>query len=120
MMSFSCVGPQNTWAHEHFVHSIKCWSRWDIQLRPTILGGSVTLCQDMSQLATLEPTGNHFVVCHGLLSTQEKAYIERLPAETRIFTATGEGYLSHAESDIDTLYAPEKLWDIFISALYGD
>lgn len=117
-MSFSCVGPRLPWALEHYETSLRSATLWNVQRHPKITGGTLTLCQDFSAVASLEPTGQHVVLCHGHVSEQEAAYLERLPAGTRVFMASDEGYVENASQSLESVIDPERLWDMLISALY--
>ncbi len=118
-MSIACVAPSNAWALDHFISSLKEYTLWSALTRPIIEHGAVTLCKDFNALASLEPTSQHIVICHGILSEAENEYISRLPKEIRIFTASSEGYLERTDNAPDTPIRSERLWDILISTLYG-
>lgn len=119
-MSMSCVAPSNKWALDHLISSMQEYTLWTAQTRPVVVHGSVTLCQDFKMLAALEPTSQHIVVCHGNLSHDEDLYLSRLPEGTRIFTATDEGYIEQEKNGVGAAIRPEKLWELFITTLYGN
>ncbi|MBQ1925265.1 MAG: hypothetical protein II767_07950 [Proteobacteria bacterium] len=119
-LSMSCVAPQNAWARDHFIQSLEEYTLWKAQTKPAITASHVTLCSDFKALATLEPTSQHFVICHGLMSEAENAYLERLPEGARVFVAAREGYTEKIGADIGAMIDPERLWDILISALYAE
>ncbi|MBQ9817300.1 MAG: hypothetical protein IJM59_07545 [Proteobacteria bacterium] len=119
-MSMACIAPANPWATDHLISSIHEYTLWSTQTRPIIARSTLTLCHDINALASLEPTSQHFIVCHGMLNDQERAYLDHLPKKPRIFTASDEGYIDYTQSDLETIIAPERLWNIFISALYGN
>lgn len=120
LMSFSCLSPRSVWANQKIQEQLGVCTNWTYMPRPAIGGGSVTLCQNMNQLASLEPTGQHFVVCHGYVSESERAYIDRLPPGVRLFVASNEGYREQSGSGVASIISPERLWDVFISALYKE
>ena len=118
LMSFACVAPQGAWLHSHLEDSVTRYTRWNAQSRVAIKGGSVTFCQDMGSLLSLEPSCTHIIICHGLLNEMERYYVSHQPEQTRVFTACDEGYLERQASGIDAMISPESLWDLLITALY--
>ena len=64
LISFACKAPQNAWAQDQLQKTLAMSTGWGYQSRPTITPGSVTLCKNNASLSALEPTGQHFVVCH--------------------------------------------------------
>ena len=119
-MSMACLAPVNAWALEHFKQSLNEFTLWHLESKPKITTGSVTLCKDFKSLASLEPACQHYIVCHGLLSEEENAFLEHQPNGTQIFTASDEGYIAQkVGSNLETAVAPEKLWAEFISSLYA-
>ena len=120
-MSMACVAPSNTWALERLKHNLAEHTLWKMHTKPMISNGSVTMCKDFKALASLEPASRHFILCHGLLSEEETQFIEHQPDGTQIFTASEEGYIAQTKgAPIETAFPPEKLWDVFISSLYGN
>lgn len=118
LMSFACRAPQNAWACERLAKALSVGTGWGCQTRPAIAGGSVALCKNIAELSSLEPSGQHFVVCHGYISDEERAFLDRLPPGARLFVASNEGYLEQCPDSGASTFDPERLWDIFISALY--
>ncbi|MBR4986856.1 MAG: hypothetical protein IKY83_14075 [Proteobacteria bacterium] len=118
-MSMACVVPRNAWAREHLIQSLGEYTLWNAQTKPLIATSCVTFCNDFNALASLEPTGQHFVICHGLMSDAENAYLDRLPACVRVFEAAREGYSEKSQTGFEAMISPERLWDILISALYA-
>ena len=119
MISFACKAPQNAWAQDQLQKTLAMSTGWGYQSRPTITPGSVTLCKNNASLSALEPTGQHFVVCHGFMCDEERAFLERLPRTARIFIASNQGYVEQTSENATSIIDPERLWDIFISALYN-
>lgn len=119
LISFACKAPQNAWAQEQLQKTLAMSTGWSYQSRPTITPGSVTLCKNNASLSALEPTGQHFVVCHGFMCDEERAFLERLPRTARIFIASNQGYIEQTSENATSIIDPERLWDIFISALYN-
>ena len=118
-MSMACVAPKQPWAIEHLKETMNQFTLWKAQTEHTITQGAVSFCNDLNALISLEPTGQHFVVCHGHLSTDERSYLNRLPSSVRVFKASDRGYAEENPDGLASVMRPEKLWDIFISALYG-
>ena len=120
-MSMSVVKPQNKWAQEHLAQSISSYTCWAVYEKPAISGGCITLCNNFNALASLEPTAKHFVICHGELSEAENEYVERLPEDTRVVTATDDGYIMRLNANqLESGILPRKLWRILVSALFDD
>ena len=119
-ISMATLGPTSDWTREQLKLSMREYTLWNLETKPLIIGGSITFCQNFNALTALEPTAQHFIICHGWLSPEESQYIQRQNASTRVFTATGEGYLEKENDAIKTFWAPERLWDAIISALYGN
>lgn len=118
-ISMACVGPCSVWTREHLRSSMREYTLWQVETRPVMVGGSVTLCKDFNGMAAMEPTSQHIILCHGALTLEEEQFIARQPESTRVFVASGEGYLEKSGKSIRAIIAPERLWDIIISALYG-
>jgi len=118
MISMACVAPDTPWAKSKIARDLAEYTLWHHESQATIASRTITFCQDFNALAALEPTTQHFVLCHGALSEQENAYIQRLPAHAAIFVACSDGYVSKHHS-FDTALAPERLWSTIISALYA-
>ena len=118
-MSMSCVAPDHPWALRHLIETMNEFTLWKAQLESTIRQGCVSFCQDFKSLISLEPTAQHFVVCHGQLSAEELDYLDRDPNHSRVFKASNCGYAEDNDGNLSPVMRPEKLWDIFISALYG-
>lgn len=118
-ISMACVAPRNAWAREHLMQSLEEYTLWKAQMKPSISASRVTLCSDFNALASLEPTSQHVVICHGLMSEAERDYIERLPGDARVFVAAREGYSERTRAEIGAMIDPERLWDILISSLYA-
>lgn len=120
MISMAAVMPATPWICQRLAESINACTRWTSQTKTAITGGTLTLCANFNALTILEPTGTHFIICHGHLSENEAHFVERQGARARIFTATNEGYVERQKSTLNTFIPPEKLWDIMISALYQE
>lgn len=119
LMSFACKAPPNAWAQQRLQKTLAECTGWGYQPRPTITCGAATVCKSTAELSTLEPTGQHFVVCHGYTGDEERAFIKRLPKTTRIFVASNQGYVEQTSENATAIVDPERLWDIFISSLYN-
>ena len=120
-MSMSVIKPQNPWAQEHLVQSITTHTCWSVYEKPAISGGCITLCNNFNALVSLEPTSKHFVICHGDLSEAENEYVERLPEDVRVVTATDDGYMMRLNANqLESGILPRKLWRILVSALFDD
>ncbi|MCL2326636.1 MAG: hypothetical protein FWC40_09110 [Proteobacteria bacterium] len=118
MISMACVAPGTPWAKSKIAYDLAEYTLWHHEFQATIASKTITFCQDFNALAALEPTSQHFVLCHGALSEQENAYIQRLPTHAAIFVACSDGYVSK-HHHFDTALAPERLWSTIISALYA-
>lgn len=118
-ISMACVGPSSEWTREHLRSSMREYTLWQVETKPVMVGGSVTLCKEFNGMAAMEPTSQHIILCHGVLTAEEEQYIARQPESVRVFVASGEGYLERSSKSIRSVIAPERLWDVMISALYG-
>lgn len=118
-ISMACIGPRSAWTREHLRSNMREYTLWHLESRPVMVGGSVTFCQDFNSLAALEPTSQHMILCHGMLTPEEEQFLSLQPESTRVFVASGEGYLEKKNNMLAAVIAPERLWDAIISALYG-
>ncbi|GEM_PF-3115722 len=118
-MSMACVAPKQPWALSHLMKTMNDFTLWKAQMESTITQGYVSFCNDLNSLISLEPTEQHFVICHGRLDDNELSYIQHLPPNIRIFRASNQGYSEENSDELQPVMRPEKLWDIFITALYG-
>lgn len=119
MMSMACIAPSSPWTLDRLVQGMPEYTLWRPQTNNRIAGRHVTLCPDFNTLSSLEPLSQHFVVCHGHLSSSEMAWVNRISPNARIFKAERDGYIELSASFVSVI-RPEKLWDFFVSALYGE
>ncbi len=119
-LSLACVAPLSPWAKEQIIRNFSEYTLWTPIFDPQIAPASVTLCSDANMLSALEPTTKHIVVCHGMISEREEAYLAHLSPSTRVFIAIAEGYTSRVGDSFDKTISPESFWDMIISTLYAN
>lgn len=120
-MSMACVGPQNAWARRRFIECLQETTLWRYEAETTITDARITLCHDFDALSQLHPEHQHVVLCHGMISEEEDAYIHAMPAETQVYTACIEGYLlKRGGEKLDTPLTANKLWEGLLSSLYAE
>lgn len=119
-LSLSCVAPLSAWAREQITRNFEEHTLWTPIFEPKIAPASVTLCSDFNMLSALEPTTKHIVVCHGMITDREEAYLSHLLPTTRVFIAIAEGYTSRVGDSFDKTISPESFWDVIISTLYAN
>lgn len=119
-LSLACVAPLTPWSRDQLVRNFAEYTLWTPIFEPKIAPASVTLCSDFNMLSALEPTTMHIVVCHGMITAEEEAYLTHLHPATRVFIAISEGYTSRHGDSFDKTISPETFWDILISTLYAN
>jgi hypothetical protein len=108
-ISIACMAPFNTWARAKISKDIAEFSLWRVQYQPAVVGATLTLCHDFKVLSSLDPTAQHVILCHGMLTRDEEAYLRSVATGSRVFNASHDGYRANGD-EFGEVISPKRLW----------
>lgn len=115
-ISMACLSTLSPWVQAQLSKNFPLFTLWRASFLPIVKPMTITYCQNLKELISLEPACKHIVVCHGYLSKDEENYLAHLSPNTLIFQACEDGYVDNRGTEQP--YNPERFWDFLISSTY--